>query len=133
MIAAIALALPACTERSVQVDLDGGIRINDIKAGVGLEAKEGSGVAVRYRVKREDGVVIADTYADKKTHKFTIGDRTVISGLDRAVIGMKPGGIRHASIPPYSHYGLDGYGDGVVPKGEPLLLEIEMVNVRTSW
>ncbi len=112
--------------------MHGGIQTKDIKQGVGLTAKKGSGVSVRYRVKGEDGHVIIDTYKQGKTHKFNVGDDTVIVGLDLAVIGMKPGGIRHVSIPPYSHYGLPGHSD-VIGEGETITMEIEMVSVRTSW
>lgn len=127
-----ALACPACTDRTLDVSLDKGIKVEDLKQGIGLAAKQGSGVTVSYTVGLKDGTIIISTYEQDKTHKFTVGDDTVIKGLDHAVVGMKPGGIRRAEIPAYSHYGLKGHGD-IIPPGEPIIMEIKMVDVRTSW
>lgn len=122
----------ACQERSVQVKLDGAVKTTDIREGKGMEAEEGSAVAVAYRGYLPDGEVLVDTYRDNKVHKFVIGDGTVIPGLDRAVRGMKEGGMRKATLPPTSHYGRKGYA-GVVPPDTMLEFEIELVEVRGSW
>jgi FKBP-type peptidyl-prolyl cis-trans isomerase len=66
----------------------------------------------------------------RKSHTWTIGDGTVIAGVDEAVVGMRPGGVRRVVIPPDLHYGPDGYGDGAVPPETDLHLEITLSGVR---
>jgi peptidylprolyl isomerase len=64
-----------------------------------------------------------------KAHVWNVGDGTVIAGIDIAVRGMKPGGIREVVLPPELHWGNSGYG-GVIPKDARLKFVIEMVSVR---
>ena len=109
---------------------NGGLKTKDIRKGSGLAAEEGSLVRVHYVGKLPDGKQIVSTRSNM-AHQWRVGDQTVIAGMDRAVRGMRPGGIRKAYVPYMLHYGQFGYG-GVIPPNTPLEFEIEMLDVKTG-
>ena len=124
----------ACHDRSISMALDSGLEYEDVTVGSGFTAEHGSFVTVHYTVALPDGEVIIDTRKNGprgRAHRFTVGDKTVIPGLDRGVIGMKPGGTRRLTVPPSSHYGVKGYA-GVIPAETDLTFVVELVSVRTS-
>jgi peptidylprolyl isomerase len=53
-------------------------------------AKEQDKVKIHYTGKLPDGTVF-DSSQGKEPLEFTIGDRTIIPGLEEAVVGMSPG------------------------------------------
>jgi len=129
---ALVLLIASCGERTINVNNDGsGFRFADITKGSGVQAQEGSTVTVHYTVALPDGTVIIDTRAKKRAHTFRIGGGTVITGMDRLVRGMRPGGVREATIPPTLHYGSGGYG-GVIPPETMLEFRVELIRVRTG-
>ncbi len=111
-------------------DWAGGLKVRDIRKGSGLEAKAGYLVRVHYRGMLPDGTEILNTRS-RTSHQWRVGDGTVIAGIDRAVVGMRPGGVRRAKIPYTLHYGQFGYGDKVPPY-TTLTFEIEMLDVATG-
>jgi FKBP-type peptidyl-prolyl cis-trans isomerase FkpA len=75
--------------------------------------------------------MIADTRERGRSHQFTVGDGSVIRGLDVAVRGMRVGGIRKITVLPDSHVGREGYG-AMIPPNTPLIFEVEMVRVAQA-
>ncbi len=67
-------------------------------------AKNGDTVKVHYTGRFEDGTVF-DTSADREPLEFTLGERQVIPGFERAVVGMKKGESKTVQIPPDQGYG----------------------------
>ena len=119
----------------LQVDVSigawaGGLRVSDVQKGSGLEAREGNLVRAHYKGMLPDGTVIVDTH-ERGSHQWRVGDGTVIVGMDRAVRGMRPGGIRRATVPYTLHYGQFGYGNKVPPH-TTLTFEIEVLDVATG-
>src|SRR5690606_33120970 len=66
--------------------------------------KEGDTVRVQYTGKLKDGTIF-DTSDEREPLEFTIGKGEIIPGFERAVIGMKPGETKTATIPPEEAYG----------------------------
>lgn len=67
-------------------------------------AKNGDTVKVHYTGRFQDGTVF-DTSADGEPLEFTLGERQVISGFERAVVGMQTGESKTVKIPPNQGYG----------------------------
>lgn len=125
---ALLLTLTAC-ERRIEISGHHEFEITDLKTGGGVPAKMGDQITARYTVHLPDGSRLVDITGDK-SHTWTLGDETVIVGVDEAILGMRPGGVRRVVIPPDLHYGEDGYADGVVPPKTPLTMRIELVAIR---
>lgn len=68
------------------------------------QAKSGDTVKVHYTGKFEDGTEFATSINDGPL-QFTIGKGQVISGLERAVMGMSPGEAKTAEILAEQAYG----------------------------
>lgn len=118
-----------CEREAIRLRADDGIRIQDINAGSGYPAREGSTVTVHYTGALPNGTVIIDTRKNRQSHTFTIGDGTVIPGMDQGVLGMREGGSRRITMPPVTHYGMNGYAD-VVPPATTLTFNVELLELR---
>lgn len=68
------------------------------------QAKHGDTVKIHYTGKLQDGTIFDSS---KKRHplQFTIGEGKVIAGFEQAVIGMKTGELKTATIPVDQAYG----------------------------
>jgi len=126
------LPLAGCEEHTVHIGeaRDPKPRVTDLVEGVGAPVGEGRRIAIRYEGFLPDGTRILSTDDDADgPHTFTIGDGTVIIGIDKAVRGMRVGGTRRAVVPPELHWGRAGYAD-VIPRNTSLTFEIELVSAR---
>lgn len=73
------------------------INANDVKKGAGEQAKVGDTVTISYDAK----VKGEKTYESQPKMTFTIGgDDVKIPGFDKALVGMRVGGVRTVEIPP---------------------------------
>ena len=103
----------------------------DIKEGMGEEAKTGQKVSVQY---------VGVSYSTKKQFdaswdnpgakpfNFTLGVGNVIQGWDEGVPGMKVGGRRQLVIPPALAYGPAGYPPVIAPN-ETLVFVVDLVAI----
>lgn len=66
--------------------------------------KSGDTVAVHYTGKLADGSVF-DSSRDREPLKFVLGQRRVIPGFEKAVMGMAQGETKTATIPASDAYG----------------------------
>lgn len=73
--------------------------------------QDGSNVSIEYTLKDEGGQVL-DTNKGKNPLTFTQGQRQIIPGLEREIIGMHPGEEKKVVVKPE-----DGYGP-VVPNAQ---------------
>lgn len=64
----------------------------------------GSEVSLHYTITLEDGTV-ASTTDGEDPHQFTMGDGSVVRGLELAIYGLKPGDEQEISIDPEEAYG----------------------------
>ncbi len=67
--------------------------------------KKGDTVRVHYTGRVKDGQVF-DSSLKREPLEFEIGSGSIIAGVDKAVIGMKPGEKKEVTVLPE-----DGYGD----------------------
>lgn len=118
-----------CSDRNIMLTQHPEFEIEDLKNGSGIPAKMGDQITAQYTLALPNGELLVDI-TGHKSHTWTLGDETVIVGVDESVIGMRPGGVRRVQLPPDLHYGEDGYADGVVPPNTPLTLEIRLIRVR---
>jgi len=69
-----------------------------------MSAKRGDTVKIHYTGKFDDGTEFATSSSDGPM-QFTIGEGQVISGLEQAVMGMRPGEAKTAEILAEQAYG----------------------------
>lgn len=133
LLLAIATPLASCDDRQSTLPIalarDRSMQMRDVKVGLGAPAQEGSQITAHYEGKFPDGTVFMSTRKQGKTHSWTIGDGTVIMGMDEGVRGMRKGGVRIIKLPPEMHWGNGGYG-GVIPPDTWIEFKIEMLSVR---
>jgi FKBP-type peptidyl-prolyl cis-trans isomerase 2 len=73
--------------------------------GVILEkANTGNKVSVHYTGHLTDGYIF-DSSEGREPLSFTLGENSVISGFEEAVVGMEPGEKKTVTIPPEKGYG----------------------------
>lgn len=105
------------------------IEIQELAPGDGPEVKDGDTVEMHYVGTFPDGKKFDSSRDRNQTFTFKVGSGQVIKGFDMAVMGMKKGGKRKATIPPEFAYGSRGAG-GAVPPNATLVFEVEVVSIR---
>lgn len=108
------------------------LKMTDIKIGTGESVKSGDYVIVNYVGTLENGKKFDSSYDRKVPFGFTVGAGEVIKGWDQGLVGMRTGGKRKLTIPPYLGYGAAGAG-GVIPPNATLIFEIELVKIDNSY
>lgn len=81
----------------------------------------GSGCRVRlhYSIALEDGTIADSTWEENDPLEFTLGDGTMVEGLELALIGLKAGDRQTLRIGPEHAYGFpDQDNVHVMPRGE---------------
>jgi peptidylprolyl isomerase len=109
--------------------------IKDDKVGAGPEAKLGDIVTINYVGRALNGQIFDSTKLTAP-FAFVLGTRQLIQGyaripfpaLDKALVGMKVGGIRTVELPSELAFGELEVGD--IPKGAKLTFEVELFDVR---
>ena len=109
----------------------GDLKIEDIKVGEGSEVIEGNEVSVHYTGTLTDGKKFDSSLDLGQPFSFTVGERQVIEGWDKGLLGMKVGGKRKLTIPPEMGYGAQGAG-GDIPPNSTLVFEIELLEIKTE-
>ena len=116
--------------------------------GQGIEAEKGSRVRYAARmflsrgdeVTRDAQLIENDTgYLQTKEidgvrlilHPVEIGRRRTIAGIEKALVGMKPGGFREVSISPHLAYGEQGI-PGYIPQNALLRVKIWLEDVQNA-
>lgn len=104
--------------------------LEDLVDGQGEPARSGQEVSVHYvGVAWSDGQQFDASWDRGETFEFILGAGQVISGWDRGVAGMRPGGRRKITIPPELGYGQRGAG-GVIKGGETLVFVVDLISSR---
>ena len=101
-----------------------------ITQGSGSKAKLGMRVQVHYTGKLDDGTVFDSSLPRGEPFVFTLGQRQVIQGWEKGILGMQVGETRILTIPPALAYGASGAGD-VIPPNATLIFDVQLL--ATSW
>ena len=113
-------------ERENQRKIMESLKIEDVRAGTGAEAKNGDMLTVHYEGKLDDGTVFDSSYG-RESFTLTLGRGDVIRGWDLGLLGMKAGGKRQLTIPPELGYGPNGYGP--IPPNAALHFTVELLKI----
>ncbi|OAD61480.1 46 kDa FK506-binding nuclear protein [Eufriesea mexicana] len=119
---------PESSDEDIELDVEGGVQIEEIKVGNGPFAKSGKFVSVYYVGRLKNGKKF-DSTTQGDGFKFRLGREEVIKGWDIGIVGMKVGGKRRIIIPPAMAYGAKG-SPPVIPGNSTLVFEVELRNVH---
>lgn len=121
---------PAATPENTITTMDNGLKIQDLKIGIGPEAKAGDTISVAYIGSLENGTVFDASANHGGAATFQIGVGQLIKGWDLGIPGMKVGGKRKLIVPPSLGYGSQNIGNGVIPPNSTLIFEVELLAVQ---
>ncbi len=132
---ASAVPLPTPTpmpspESNKIIQMENGLKIQDLKVGTGSEAKAGDTISVNYVGSLENGTVFDASANHGGPATFQIGVGQLIKGWDIGIPGMKIGGKRKLTVPPSLGYGSQNVGNGLIPPNSTLIFEVELVAVQ---
>jgi FKBP-type peptidyl-prolyl cis-trans isomerase len=111
------------------------ITITDITKGLGASAKSGDTVRVLYKgmflngVKFDSSEDHPDANGKVQPMEVPLGQKKVIAGFEKALIGMKVGGERKVVIPYKLAYGTRDVGNGLIPPMSTLVFELKLVSI----
>ncbi|MBA4190794.1 MAG: peptidylprolyl isomerase [Planctomycetaceae bacterium] len=105
-------------------EIAAGLKIRDLKEGVGDPVPPGARVKVHYTGWLTDGTVF-DSSKEKGKVPVEFPLDGVVAGWREGIPGMKPGGIRKLVISPEKGYG--NKASGKIPAGSTLIFEVELV------
>jgi len=109
------------------------LKVEDLVAGTGAEAKDGDKVKVHYtgRLLKTNFMFDSSVGPGKKPFEFQIGKGAVIKGWDQGALGMKVGGKRKLTIPSRLGYGEKG-SPPKIPGKATLVFEVELLAVNET-
>lgn len=111
----------------VKEGAENNIEARDLKVGTGPVVKKGSKITVKYKVSLVNKVEVDSTEKQGKNVVINVGNGETFPGIDYGVIGMKMGGKRRLFLPPLQGLPM---GNETVPPNSPLIVEIEIVDVK---
>jgi FKBP-type peptidyl-prolyl cis-trans isomerase len=112
------------------IQLESGLKIEDISVGDGEMLVAGKVAVVRYAGRLLDGTVF-DSNTDPGEQPFvTAIPGRVIKGWNLGLQGMRVGGKRQLTIPADLAYGQSPPPGGVIKPGDTLVFDIELLEVR---
>jgi FKBP-type peptidyl-prolyl cis-trans isomerase len=117
-------------ENNKIIQMENGLKIEDLKIGTGTEAKAGDTISVNYVGSLENGTVFDASEKHGGPATFQIGVGQLIKGWDIGIPGMKVGGKRKLVVPPSLGYGSQNVGNGLIPPNSTLTFEVELVSVQ---
>jgi FKBP-type peptidyl-prolyl cis-trans isomerase len=136
LIAALSLGGAACDTTPTEPSTPRGeYSQTDLRVGTGAEALPTRALTVHYtgwlyNPSGTDGKGTQfDTSIGKTPYGFTLGGPNVISGWNRAVVGMRVGGLRRFVLPPELAYGSAG-SPPTIGENATLVFEVELLSVQ---
>ncbi len=108
--------------------IEGGVSIEDRKAGEGTSVKSGARVSIRYVGKVKSSGKQFDANTKGKPFSFVVGKGECIKGMELGVVGMKAGGERRVIIPaPMAYAGKSLPG---IPANSDLIFDIKLLKFK---
>lgn len=126
LIEATEFAPSLAVDLSRMTRIGGGMYVLDIEPGAGPAVEPDHRVEVAYAVRLADGRLVEV----EESLRFRTGCREVMAGLEAALRGMRPGGVRRAIVPGRLGYGLRPPPDSGIPIGAVLVVDVELISTR---
>ena len=102
--------------------------VDDVRVGSGDPVTEGDIVTVHYIGTTQDGVRFDSSYERGEPFVFTVGEKKVIEGWEKGLIGMKVGGQRILVIPSEMAYGNRQIGP--IKPNATLVFSVELLKIE---
>jgi peptidylprolyl isomerase len=118
---------PPTTPVTTKKELPGGLILEDLVVGTGVECKPDATVTIHYRGTLENGEEFDSSYKRGRPATFPLPN--LIKGWQQGIPGMKVGGKRKLTIPYPLAYGEAGRPPTIPPKAT-LIFEIEMFDTK---
>jgi peptidylprolyl isomerase len=116
-----------------EVTTPSGLRIIDVKPGIGPVPQAGQTVTVNYTgwlfVDGKKGKKFDSSLDNGEPFSFTLGQGQVIQGWDEGLATMHIGGKRTLIIPPDLGYGARGAGSDI-PPGATLIFDVDLLGAK---
>ena len=112
---------------SAMTKLSDALYIQDIAVGTGAEATTGKTVRLNYTGWLTNGQQF-DSNTSGGLEPFVLGNRRVVEGWDRGIVGMKVGGRRRLVIGSALGYGAGG--NGPIPPNATMVFVVELLSVN---
>ncbi len=128
-------AITACGSDDLNRLTEMGIIVNSDEPGSGATVTESDMIRIHFSAKLSDGTVLADTRGSSGEMVAMGSGGLPIVGWEESMLGMKVGGKRSVTIPHNVAFP-DGDAFGVVPDGEDLILDLEILEIieePTAW
>ncbi len=104
------------------------VKTKDLTIGASKKVDSGNKVSYHVVIQLMDGKVVFNSRSQGKPWSGTVGDGSILNGIDRGIRGMYQGGKRAIWIPALFAYGSNGIS-GQVPPDSDLYAEVEVVAV----
>lgn len=111
------------------VELEAGITYREVKIGDGEPAAEGQMAFIHYLAQLPDGTLVANTFDADNMQVLPLDNQEPLPGLRRAVVGMKPGGVRRVELSAEHAFGPEG-NPPLIPADSPIYFEIELIGAQ---
>jgi FKBP-type peptidyl-prolyl cis-trans isomerase FkpA len=95
---------------------DTGVVLEEVEAGTGKAVGDGQEVRVHYVAKLPNGSIIHDTRQGGAPIEIVIGSTKIICGFEKALLGMRAGAQRRATVPWRLAFGEGGRPPEVPPR-----------------
>ena len=105
-------------------DIGDGLKVRDLKEGEGPEVRPMATVVMHYTGWLTDGTSFDSSRTRGEPLESPLG--RLIQGWQKAIPGMKPGGVRKLVIPPELGYG--SQRNQGIPANSTLVFEVELVS-----
>lgn len=106
----------------------GTLKTKDLSIGASKKVQNGNKVTYHVFIQLMDGKVVFNSRSEGRPWSGTVGDGSILAGIDTGMRGMYQGGKRAMWIPAHLGYGRHGMSSQVPPNAD-LYAEVEIVSV----
>jgi peptidylprolyl isomerase len=106
----------------------GTLKTKDLSIGASKKVLNGNKVTYHVFIQLMDGKVVFNSRSEGRPWSGTVGDGSILAGIDTGMRGMYQGGKRAIWIPAHLGYGRHGMSTQVPPNAD-LYAEVEIVSV----
>jgi FKBP-type peptidyl-prolyl cis-trans isomerase len=110
-------------------ELADGLVVQCLEAGEGPRAGIGDRLVLHWRGSlAEEGTEVDSTFESGIPRRLTLGEKTVIPGLERGLLGTRRGSSHRIEIPAPLAYGSEGLG--VIPPDAGLVYLVDVIRIE---